>query len=156
MLVFNLILDFVQKNLVNKTAVEALSEAYARANTLLLDAKFSVVLSGSTCVSVLINGNKLYSANVGDSRAIICSVEDEVIKGEMLTRDHKLSESDEAKRITSSGGRIMPLVESGGKYAGPLRVWQKELNVPGLAMTRAMGDLAGVAAGIIHEPGMNT
>ena len=36
---------------------------------------------------------------------------------------------------------------------GPLRVWQKELDIPGLAMTRALGDGAGVVAGVISIPG---
>jgi serine/threonine protein phosphatase PrpC len=37
------------------------------------------ILSGSTCVSVIIIGNKAYCANVGDSRAILISGDPEDI-----------------------------------------------------------------------------
>jgi len=45
-------------------------------------------------------------------------------------------------------------IDTNGEYVGPLRVWQKDQEIPGLAMTRAMGDYAGVLAGIICEPGI--
>lgn len=35
---------------------------------------------------------------------------------------------------------------------GPLRVWQKEVKSPGLAMTRSFGDKAGIKAGTNGEP----
>jgi hypothetical protein len=37
---------------------------------------------------------------------------------------------------------------------GPLRIWQKELDLPGLVMTRSFGDKIGVSAGLIAEPGI--
>ena len=62
--------------------------------------------SGSTCVSVLTMGRKLYLANVGDSRAIlIASVQDSngadtvECTALALTRDHKPDDADEAERI---------------------------------------------------------
>lgn len=30
-----------------------------------------------------------------------------------------------------------------GEDVGPLRVWRKDCDIPGLAMTRSIGDLAG-------------
>ena len=35
---------------------------------------------------------------------------------------------------------------------GPLRVWLKYDDVPGLAMTRSMGDSVAAKAGVIAEP----
>jgi hypothetical protein len=34
-----------------------------------------------------------------------------------------------------------------------MRVWLQNSNLPGLAMTRSMGDKVGVQAGVIGEPG---
>jgi serine/threonine protein phosphatase PrpC len=62
--------------------------------------------SGSTCVSVLTLGKKLYIANVGDSRAILITciqdnngVDTEECSAIPLTRDHKPDDPDEAERI---------------------------------------------------------
>jgi hypothetical protein len=41
-----------------------------------------------------------------------------------------------------------------GDHIGPLRVWLKNEDIPGLAMTRSMGDIAGSMAGVIAEPGI--
>ena len=49
--------------------------------------------SGSTCVSLLTFGRKVYTANVGDSRAIIINVRGEGIP---ITRDHKPEDPLEA------------------------------------------------------------
>jgi len=35
---------------------------------------------------------------------------------------------------------------------GPLRVWMKDMMMPGLAMTRSFGDKAGLKAGTSDEP----
>ena len=40
-----------------------------------------------------------------------------------------------------------------GEHVGPLRVWLKNEDIPGLAMTRSMGDATGCMAGVIAEPG---
>ena len=35
---------------------------------------------------------------------------------------------------------------------GPYRVWLKEEQIPGLAMSRSLGDLMAVRAGVIPDP----
>ena len=35
---------------------------------------------------------------------------------------------------------------------GPYRVWLKNIDIPGLAMSRSMGDKIGVQAGVIGDP----
>jgi hypothetical protein len=35
---------------------------------------------------------------------------------------------------------------------GPFRVWVKEQNIPGLAMTRSFGDYVASTVGVIDEP----
>lgn len=64
---------------------------------------FDVRFSGSTCIGVLTFGNKLYIANVGDSRAILVSEKTsayghhhESFNSRSLSRDHKPSDADES------------------------------------------------------------
>ncbi|KAI0369148.1 protein serine/threonine phosphatase 2C [Pilatotrama ljubarskyi] len=45
----------------------------------------------------------LYTANAGDSRAVLCRAG----KAVRLTRDHRASEADEASRIKSKGGNVV-------------------------------------------------
>lgn len=58
--------------------------------------------SGTTAVTVIIKGDKLYCGNVGDSRAV-ASVNG---KAEPLSRDHKPSNQEEYDRITAAGGWV--------------------------------------------------
>jgi len=58
--------------------------------------------SGSCCLVVLIVNDKLFCANVGDSRAVLKEKKETVV----LTNDHKPSEEDERKRIVKNGGQI--------------------------------------------------
>ena len=65
--------------------------------------------SGSTCVSVMTFGTKLFVANVGDSRAVLISKNANTPEGfqvTALTRDHKPCDPDEGRRIIEAGGRI--------------------------------------------------
>ena len=39
-----------------------------------------------------------------------------------------------------------------GMFYGPKRVWLKNKQVPGLAMTRSIGDLAAASVGVTAEP----
>ena len=58
-------------------------------------------------MSVLIVGNKIFCANVGDSRAVLArQVNGLTLDALPLNRDHKASEPDEEKRILMAGGRI--------------------------------------------------
>ena len=48
------------------------------------------------------------------------------------------------------GGRVEPFKGSDGKYIGPLRVWMKNENIPGLAMTRSIGDFVAQSIGVTY------
>ena len=120
--------------------------------------KLNLKTSGSTCVSILYKKNslkKLYTANLGDSRAIIIKnqLEDNNIWSyEQLSRDHKPSEKDEEERIIKYGGEIQKIQKEDGTYEGPLRIFKKGDEGPGLAMSRSFGDSDGETLGIIAEP----
>ncbi|CAK60912.1 unnamed protein product (macronuclear) [Paramecium tetraurelia] len=117
---------------------------------MLQQSHIDISFSGSTLVIVYVQNNKIYCANLGDSRAILLSREDKW-KMKPLSRDHKPSCKDEADRILANGGRIDPLMNSLGLFVGPLRVWTNQ-NVPGLAMTRSLGDEIAHSVGVSDKP----
>lgn len=90
---------------------------------------------GTTACMVLIMGQRLYVANVGDSRAVLCRKG----KAVALSDDHKPDKPSEKKRIEDSGG----VVKKGSFFnipMGPFRVYQGDGMRGGLAVSRALGD----------------
>lgn len=59
---------------------------------------------GTTAVVALVTGNKLYVANVGDSRALLCKTDKYgVHKVVQLSVDHDLGNEDEILRLFNLG-----------------------------------------------------
>ena len=108
--------------------------------------------SGTTCSSLIFCPTKIISANVGDSRCVVGKFDGKIWKAKNLTRDHKPNEEDEKKRIIEKGGRIESYKDEDGEFAGPERIWLKDENVPGLAMTRSFGDDVAHSIGVISQP----
>ena len=139
---------------------ELFKKVFAATNLKLIEENYMLNLenSGSTCISVFLqktNINKIYIANVGDSRAIIIKESNNNNDNwsfEQLSRDHKASEKDEAERILKHGGEIEQAQNDNGELEGPLRIYMKGDEGPGLAMTRSFGDVIGSILGIISEP----
>ena len=113
-----------------------------------IDTKFS----GSTCVTIILTKNKIISANAGDSRAVM----GRYINGKWisieLSHDQKPNNPGEKERILSHGGRIEAYKDENGGDFGPPRVWLKNEDVPGLAMSRSFGDEVAASVGTISEP----
>lgn len=95
------------------TPQKTLSRSIQKCNAELKKSGIEVSFSGSTCVTVLIIGTKLWCANVGDSRAMLARL---MVNGTesrqkqwmaiALSRDHKPDCADELQRITKAGGRV--------------------------------------------------
>lgn len=114
--------------------------------------QIDVTYSGTTCISLLVRGDMLLCANVGDSRAIVGRFDGEKWTVIPLSRDHKPNDPLEKLRILKSGGRVEPYLEENGQFVGPFRVWLKHEQIPGLAMSRAIGDQVASSVGVIAEP----
>ncbi|CAE7621344.1 unnamed protein product [Symbiodinium sp. KB8] len=107
--------------------------------------------SGTTAVMGVLRGNKLAVANIGDSRVILGEKTTGGTKAIEVSLDHKPDRPDEQKRIESCGGRVFA-VEYDDGVDGPPRVWLGHMDIPGLAMSRSLGDSVAHTAGVISEP----
>ncbi len=96
--------------------------------------------SGSTSVTVIVLKELFIVANAGDSRAILFKKGVHCMEAENLSRDHKPNLAGECERIISKNGRIDAFKDSNGNNIGPMRVWMKHEDIPGLAMSRSLGD----------------
>ena len=110
-------------------------------------------MSGTTIVSLILTTDKIICINLGDSRAAVFKYDSGLYYCKNLSRDHKPSEPDENKRIINNNGRIKKCYdEQLKKYLGPDRVWLKNKDEPGLAMTRSIGDKIAHSVGVSDEP----
>ena len=137
-----------------KNVHQIISDIFVMVNNLLVDNEsINSLFSGSTCVSVIYTPERLIVPNIGDSRAVLGRYDfnTKTYKAIDLSRDHKPTEKDEAKRIIDNDGRIQPFTEE-GEFVGPQRVWIKDEEVPGLAMTRSFGDRVAATVGVMTEP----
>lgn len=139
----------------------ALTASAMRLNKEINSQDFDTNFSGSTFVLVMLRGKKLWCANVGDSRALLGrQLNDKTgTKGNCnhwmaiaLSRDHKPNENDESARIYKAGGRVEAYQDENGNPFGPSRVWLKNQNLPGLAMSRSFGDKVAGTVGVICHP----
>ena len=143
------------KNILTEDISDIIKEIFIKENTKLISNEMiNSMLSGSTCVSVIYTPIKLITANVGDSRIILgkCDKNNNKWISVDLTRDHKPSLPDEEQRIKKKGGRIEPMRDEDNSFIGPPRVWLKDQEYPGLAMSRSFGDRVAHSVGVSEVP----
>ncbi|KAM5569870.1 putative protein phosphatase 2C 33 [Rosa sericea] len=105
--------------------------------------------SGTTAVTLVKQGQDLVIANIGDSRAVLGTRDEEgSLVAVQLTVDLKPNLPREAERITLCKGRVFALHNE----PDVTRVWLPNSNSPGLAMARAFGDFCLKDYGLISVP----
>jgi len=149
------------------------TNTFVKTNRMLKASPIDDSLSGTTGISIIVKGEKLYVGNVGDSRAIIATDVDGKLKYSALSSDQTPFRKDERERLKLKGARIFtidqidghePIHENWGNGDGetgdeideasgdPPRVWDKTLEKPGCAFTRSLGDSVAEAIGVFAEP----
>ena len=109
-------------------------------------------LSGTCSISVLLVDNKMFVINLGDSRCVLGQRKggDDKKLGEKIgiemSIDQKPIREDEKLRIIEKGGEVSD------KNNGPPRVYRKNDEVPGLAVSRSIGDVVAHQVGVSCEP----
>ena len=162
--------DFVEnaENAIHSIIAECDSALYKNSEVI------NIELSGTTIVVVFINDHGIHTASLGDSRAILATIPNtnsytrpvihpkssyarkipavkdlEVIS---LTVDQRPNHESEFSRIGKSGGIVQQITDDFGHKAGPFRVWEKNGLVPGLSISRSIGDKIARQIGVISDP----
>lgn len=120
------------------------------------DVGFDIEYSGSTAVACMLRGKTLTTAWCGDSRAVLGRESEGRMEVVSLTTDHKPDAPGEAARIEEAGGRVARLQDEHGDEVGPQRVWLRYAWIPGLAMSRALGDALAHRVGVSSAPEVRT
>ncbi|KAI3437721.1 hypothetical protein D9Q98_000169 [Chlorella vulgaris] len=140
----------------------ALRSAFLEVNASMREeqaAGFDASLSGTTACCALLVGRRVLVASSGDSRCLVARRDPSTGELEVLplTWDAKPSQPDEHSRIVQSGGVVKQLLDEQGHRVGAYRVFRRGDDVlPGLAMSRSLGDLYAHSVGVSAEPILNT
>jgi len=130
----------------------SLSASFQEVNKKLKKGDMDCSLSGASFTVMYVIGNKCFTANVGDSRAIAVKREGSMA----LSRDHKPISPRERARIEANGGMVAKIVyNEKDEDKQPYRVFKEGEQSPGLAMSRALGDTAAAAVGVVCTPDVN-
>jgi serine/threonine protein phosphatase PrpC len=126
-------------------------------------------VSGCTAVLLIIT-DVIHIGSVGDSKAILAMIGSDpdytpqkriVDPGRSivplkLAVEQRPNIREELERIKKAGGKVQQLTNDQGIKVGPYRVWKKVGTLPGLAMSRSIGDSIGKEIGVISTPVCNS
>lgn len=107
--------------------------------------------SGTTATVALIDSAtwSITSAHVGDSRLVVANNPNGVC---FETADHRIDGIAE-RRIIANGGDVREMTVSG---VSAKRVFMQGYHLPGLSMSRALGDTQVHSVGVLSEPSIHT
>ena len=140
----------------------ALEEAHLKTNKELSHAAdIDDTKSGTTAITVCVDGRQCIVSNVGDSRCMIASIDSNgKLVVNVLSSDQTPLRRDECERVQACGARVMTTGQIEGtepfheNWDGddPPRVWASDGKYPGTAFTRSIGDSTAESLGVYAKP----
>nr|XP_023898075.1 probable protein phosphatase 2C 35 [Quercus suber] len=167
--------NFVKDRLVEKLAddptlaedpLRAFNSAFSDTNSELHNSGIDDSMSGTTAITVLVIGDTLFVANVGDSRAVVAVKEGNSIVAQDMSLDQTPFRKDEYERVKLAGARVLsvdqveglkdPNIQAWGDEESdggdPPRLWVQNGMYPGTAFTRSVGDSTAEKIGVVADP----
>lgn len=133
---------------IGKALTEAFEQAHDDCVQVALQDNWNIMASGATAVAAVWKGNKIWTANCGDSRCVVSAFSGGGILHE--TEDNKLDVPQEVARIKKAGGNIRTHDYDDGLSVHRLYIGKE--NYPGLAMSRSLGDTCVKNLGVVATP----
>lgn len=145
---------------------KSVHQALLQVNEELHKSLFDDSLSGTTACVLLLDGTRLVVSNVGDSRAVLATKDE---NGKLiavdLSSDQTPFRDDEVERVKACGARVLTLDQMDGLKdptkkcwtvesecdGDPPRLWVKNGFYPGTAFTRSLGDSLAEKIGVYAE-----
>ncbi|KAL7688671.1 putative PPM-type phosphatase domain, cGMP-dependent kinase, protein kinase-like domain superfamily [Plasmopara halstedii] len=149
--------------------LDAFSKSFEETNARLHASRIDDSLSGTTAICMILDGETIHIANVGDSRAIIGTMNDGTLLAQPLSVDQTPYRTDERERVKKFGARVLTMDQLEGiapihdnwaanlndqvdEDGDPPRIWSPFGAFPGTAFTRSIGDEIAETLGVIGIP----
>lgn len=141
--------------------MKGFESAFRVTNSDLRQSAIDDTMSGTTAIVVLVFGDSMYVANVGDSRAVAGVRRGTSVEAQNLSSDQKPLRKDEYERVQKCGARVLSLDQLEGikdpklqkwDEFDPPRLWLPNEQYPGTAFTRSVGDSVAESIGVSAEP----
>ena len=137
-------------NFLKKSDFQKIIDIFLEIDNKIMEQKgFDISLSGTTCCLVIQLYEHIICSNIGDSRGILIFDDNKIFE---LSHDSKPEVPEETKRINLMGGIVDQVKNEDGEKTGPYRVYIKNMELPGLAMSRSFGDKKAKSCGVIPYP----
>ena len=133
----------------NTEICEGISAAYHECSQMLKVTKHDLSTSGCASLSLLFTGSTVFCASLGHARAISGRLTNGIWSVYQFSLDHRPDQEKEMSRILDRGGEVSV---SKRMHVGPARVYLKGTQLPGLCISRALGDTAVEDIGVLHDP----
>ncbi|KAK1387660.1 Protein-serine/threonine phosphatase [Heracleum sosnowskyi] len=161
-----LVENLLQESTLVDDPIKAYNAAFLATNEELHDCEIDDSMSGTTAITVLVVGDRLFVANVGDSRAVIAVKKGDQLVAEDLSCDQTPFRKDECERVKLEGARVLsvdqveglkdPTIQTWGdeetEGSDPPRLWVQNAMYPGTAFTRSVGDSLAEKIGVFAVP----
>jgi serine/threonine protein phosphatase PrpC len=105
--------------------------------------------SGSCAICCLTIDKNCYVINIGDSRCVLGGRMGSQLYSIQMSTDHKPNDPEEEERIKKAKGEVSNCRDNN---FGPYRVYKQGESMPGLAVSRSLGDVAGHDVGCSEYP----
>ena len=126
---------------------DAIRSTFEELENSMIHSGYDCQFSGTTATVVLVTNAKIYVAWVGDSPGFVVTQN----RLRNITKLHNFEDERESHRIVQAGGTVARCT-SAGDFIGPLRAFFPKTMIPGLAMSRSLGDTMSKKIGIISQP----
>ena len=132
---------------------KSLLDSFEKTSADLASSNLDIVFSGATATAVVISGSSIICGNLGTCRAVLAK-DLGGWQSAVLTVDHDLKNLKEKKRMVSMNARIAKSVDMYG-FNSEIFFIDKE-DLPGLSITRSLGDKIGKYAGMLSIPDISS
>jgi len=142
---------FVARHLPERGPEEALRQAFAEAQQdLELCFRSAQIYSGATAVVCCVHHERqeVWTAHAGDSRVVLGDLDDGSVV--CITEEHKAHDPEEFKRLKAAGAQVIQKKYDDGELVS--RIFIPRTGIPGLAMSRSLGDGCLKKYGVCAEP----
>jgi serine/threonine protein phosphatase PrpC len=143
---------FRDRAFVSGDVARGLVSAFRRVHTRAIQ-RVDCRYTGAACTVLVLSEDKIWVAHVGDCKVVL-GLPDDLPNAEEfhfhaapLTMDHKLSVQAEFDRVLSNGGEVRRLTNDHVH-----RMFVEFEDLPGLLLTRSLGDRVGQTIGALHVP----